>query len=129
VCFLIVIPSEAKNHSSRSAKGDKMILRCAQNDKTTLFRAPKVETVPADMLDMDISAIAAQGLDQAETQLEQAASDLAGAGLSSDGSNIDTVDLSAAVVGLISAKDNFNVNATVMKTAEEIQQSTLDVMA
>jgi hypothetical protein len=45
---------------------------------------------------MDLSAIALQGLEQGQAQLQQAATSLAGAGAESpDGASLDTVDLSA----------------------------------
>lgn len=77
---------------------------------------------------MDISAIAVQGLDQAQAQLETAGTRLASAGVSLDRSNLDTVDLSAEMVALMSAKNNFLVNATVLKTANEIQKTAIDLM-
>ena len=78
---------------------------------------------------MDISAIALQGLEQAQVQLQTAATRLAGAGLSSDGFNLDSVDLSAGIVALMSAKNNFSVNASVLKTADEIQKTAINLMA
>jgi flagellar hook protein FlgE len=77
-------------------------------------------------MDMEISAIAQQGLQQAQLQLESAASSLAGAAGSSGG---DSVDLSAGMVDLMSAQNNFAVNISVMKTADEIQKSVLDLIA
>jgi flagellar hook protein FlgE len=78
---------------------------------------------------MDISAIAHRGLDQAQVQLENAASRLAGAGASLDGSNSDSVDLSAGIVDLMSAKNNFAVNISILKTADQIQQYAIDLLA
>ncbi len=78
---------------------------------------------------MDISAIAHQGLDQAQVQLESAASQLAGAGTSAAGSCSDSVDLAAGIVDLMSAKNNFAVNISVMKTADQIQKYALDLIA
>jgi flagellar hook protein FlgE len=78
---------------------------------------------------MDISAIARQGLDQAQVQLDSAASQLAGGTASLDGPNSDSVDLSAGVVGLISAQNNFAANIKVLKTADEIQQLSIDLIA
>jgi flagellar hook protein FlgE len=78
---------------------------------------------------MDISAIALAGLEQAQAGLENAASSLAGAIGSSDLSSSDTVDLSAGIVALMSAKNDFAVNATVMKTADEVQKYAVDMMA
>jgi len=77
---------------------------------------------------MDISAIALQGLQQADAQLQTAAVRIAAAA-TPDGANIDTVTLSAEIVALMSAKNQFAINASVMKTADELQQTTLNVMA
>jgi hypothetical protein len=85
--------------------------------------------VVADRRDVDISAIALQGLEQAQVQLQTAATRLASAGLSSDGYNLDSVDLSAGIVALMSAKNNFSVNASLLKTADEIQKTAINLMA
>jgi hypothetical protein len=82
----------------------------------------KVGAIVADRVDVDISAIARQGLEQAQIQLENAASRVAGAGPSSDSFISDSVDLT-------SAKINFAVNIKVMKTIDEIQKSVLDLLA
>ena len=79
---------------------------------------------------MDLSTVVLQGLQQADAQLQTAVASVATAAAPSpDGANLDTVSLSDAVVALMSAKDLFAVNASVMKTADELQQKTLDVMA
>jgi flagellar hook protein FlgE len=79
---------------------------------------------------MDVSAIALQGLDLAQTQLERAATRLASAGaLSPDAANVDSVDLSAEMVGLLAAKNQFSVNLKTLKIGGEIQQNLIDLMA
>ena len=79
---------------------------------------------------MDISAIALQGVQQAEAQLEQAATKIASYGAASpDGANLDTVDLSTEMVALMSAKNQTSLNLAVMKTAGEVQKKLIDVMA
>ena len=79
---------------------------------------------------MDLSAIALQGLEQGQVQLENAATRLAGAGAESpDGASLDTVDLSAEVVALMSAKTQFSANLSTLKTANQIQKNAIDVMA
>jgi len=79
---------------------------------------------------MDISAIALQGVQQAEAQLEQAATKIASYGSASpDGANLDTVDLSTEMVALMSAKNQTSLNLAVMKTAGEVQKKLIDVMA
>jgi len=79
---------------------------------------------------MDLSAIALQGLQQAEINLDKAATRIASFGADSgDGANVDTVDLSAEMVALMSAKNEFSVNLKTLETANEVQQSLIDVIA
>ena len=79
---------------------------------------------------MDVSSIALQGLEQASAQLDAAASRVASAGSASDGTAVvDIVSLSEEMVALMSAKTAFAANAAVLKTAEQTQQSVLNVMA
>ena len=79
---------------------------------------------------MDLSAIALQGLQQADARLEAAATGIAWFGNSSpDGANLDTEDLSAEVVALMSAQNQCAANLIPVKTAGEIQKSAIDLMA
>ena len=79
---------------------------------------------------MDLSAIALQGLDQAQVQLQNAATRLAGAGADSpDGAGLDTVDLSAEIVALMSAQNQYSANLSTLKTADQIQKNAIDLMA
>jgi hypothetical protein len=79
---------------------------------------------------MDISAIALQGLEQADAQLDKVATRLASAAaLSPDGSSADTVDLSAEMVALLSAKNQFSVQVAVLRVAGEIQDNAVDLIA
>ena len=67
---------------------------------------------------MDLSTIALQGLQQANAQLNSAASSIASFQSSTPtGANVDTVDLSAAVVALLSAKNLYSANLATTKTA------------
>ena len=79
---------------------------------------------------MDVSSIALQGLEQASAQVDAAASRIASAG-SSSGNPVptDTVSLSEEMVALMSAKTAFSANVAVFKTAEQLQQSVLNVVA
>jgi flagellar basal body rod protein FlgC len=78
---------------------------------------------------MDLSAIALQGLAQADVQLNAAASTLANAGAASpNGGNLDVVNLSAEILALNSAKVAFDVNLSTLKTADQIQQSTINLL-
>ena len=79
---------------------------------------------------MDLSSIALQGIDQAQGQLEAAAADIASAAaLSPDAATGDTVNLSAEVVALLSAKNQFSVNLATLKIANETQKSVVDLLA
>jgi len=79
---------------------------------------------------MDPSAIALQGLQQAEVQLETAASRIASAGSASpDGANLDVVDLSAEMVALMSAQNQFEANLSTLKTADQMQKMLVDIKA
>ena len=79
---------------------------------------------------MDPSAIALQGLQQADVQLNTAAAGLASAGTSSpDGANLDVVDLSAEMVALMSAQNAVQVNLATLSTVDQMQAALLDVKA
>jgi len=79
---------------------------------------------------MDLSAIALQGVEQGQIQLQNAALTLAGAGASSpDGAGVDVVDPSAEIVALTSAQTQFSANLSTLKTADQLQQNALDLMA
>ena len=79
---------------------------------------------------MDVSSIALQGLEQASAQLDAAVTRVASAASGPDGAGVvDIVSLSAEMIALMSAKTAFAVNVAVLKTAEQTQQSVLNVMA
>jgi hypothetical protein len=79
---------------------------------------------------MDLSAIALQGLQQAEAQLEKAATRIASVGAASpEGANLDTVVLSTEMVALMSARNQSSFSLSVLKTANEIQKNVLDLVA
>jgi flagellar basal body rod protein FlgC len=79
---------------------------------------------------MDPSAIAFQGLQQAETQLNATATKIASAGATSpDGSSLDVIDLSVEMVALMSAQASFSANLATLKTADQMLQSLIDVKA
>jgi hypothetical protein len=79
---------------------------------------------------MDLSAIALQGLQIADSQLDSAASRIAASGAQSpEGANLDVVDLSAAMIALMSAKNLASANLATLKTANEVEQSVIDLMA
>lgn len=79
---------------------------------------------------MDPSSIALGGLQQAEVQLNSAATELANAGTASpNGVNLDVVDLSAEMVALMSAQTMFSVNIATLKTADQMQKALIDLKA
>jgi flagellar hook protein FlgE len=79
---------------------------------------------------MDPSAIALQGLQQAETQLNATAAKIASASATSlDGSTLDVVDLSVEMVALMSAQASFSANLATLKTADQMLHSLVDLKA
>jgi Zn-dependent M28 family amino/carboxypeptidase len=78
---------------------------------------------------MEASAIALQGLQNAEALLERAATRIARAGATDAAGNpVDVVDLSREMVALILARDFFKGNARVLETAGEMQKHVLDIL-
>lgn len=77
---------------------------------------------------MDVSSIALQGLQQAQTQLETTAQQLSTAGSSSNGAPMDTADLSDAAISLMSAKNQFAANLNLMKIADQMQKHVIDLL-
>ena len=80
---------------------------------------------------MDLTSISLQGIEQANSQLDVAASAVvqAGAAGSQGGGNGDLVDLSAEMVAMMTAQAQLSAGLDVIKTADELQQSVLDVTA
>ena len=79
---------------------------------------------------MDISNVALDGLHRAEVKLEKAATRIASFGAdSSGGPKTDTVDLSAEMVALMSAKTEFSANLKTLEAAGQEQKSLIHLMA
>lgn len=76
---------------------------------------------------MNVSAIALQGLEQAQNQLQAAATSIAAAGGASNSAGPDTLDLSTAVVALLTAKNQFSAELSVLKVANQTQASVLNL--
>jgi hypothetical protein len=84
----------------------------------------------ADKKDMELSAIALQGLQQATAQFEASAARPASVGAATpEGAPVDTVNLSEAIVALLTAENQFTANIGVLKTAGEMQTHILDLLA
>ena len=76
---------------------------------------------------------ALEGMSRAETQLNQAAGDIARS-TTVDATPVvtrvsgDIVDLSASMVSLLQSRNNFDANTKVFKVADEMQKSLLNVV-
>jgi flagellar hook protein FlgE len=77
---------------------------------------------------MDVTGIALGGLEAAQSALETSAKRLAGVGTTSADGTVDGVDLSTEMVALLSARQQFQVNARVIHTADEMQKSLVDLL-
>ena len=69
-----------------------------------------------------------QGMQRAETQLNQVAQSVAQGPSKSAGPEGDTVDLSAQAVALIEAKNSFEANIQVLKVDDQMSQTLLNVI-
>jgi hypothetical protein len=65
-----------------------------------------------------------QGMDSASASLDRAASRIAAIGTPSG----DTVDLSAEMVAMIQAKNDFGANVKAAQTMDEVSRSTLEIV-
>jgi flagellar hook protein FlgE len=79
---------------------------------------------------MDVASIALGGLENAQLRLEGSARRIASATLAvAAQSPADSVDLSAAAVDLLAARNAYQANLQVLRTADEIQREVLDQLA
>lgn len=79
---------------------------------------------------MDSMTVALQGLQQAQTRVEQSAVRLARATApGTENAGADSVDLSREMVNLLAARSEFSVEIKVIKTAVEMQQQAVDLLA
>jgi hypothetical protein len=79
---------------------------------------------------MDLSAIALQGLQQPDVQLESGATKIPSwAAMPPVGVDLDTADFSAEMVALMSAKNAASANPTPLKAADELQKRVIDLTA
>ena len=69
---------------------------------------------------------ALEGLANSEAQFNQAAQQIAKVPVAATGQ--DTVDLSAAAVALIQARNNFDANTKAIKVGDEMQQYLLNAI-
>jgi flagellar basal body rod protein FlgG len=73
---------------------------------------------------MGIQAVALQGLEQSQSQVDQSARRISGAATSSD-----SVDLSTETVALLSAKNAFEANLKLAQTADQMERSAINLLA
>jgi flagellar hook protein FlgE len=69
-----------------------------------------------------------EGMQRAETQLNQVAQIVAQGPSSSAGPEGDTVDLSAQAVALIQAKNSFEANTVALKVGDQMTQTLLKIV-
>lgn len=72
----------------------------------------------------DAVSSALEGMSRAMAQLNRAASDIAVAPAAGE----DTVDLSAAMVALLESRNSFEANVKMLKVAEEMDRSLINVL-
>jgi flagellar hook protein FlgE len=75
---------------------------------------------------MDIMGIALGGMQNAAGSLEKSAGKIAKA---ADPATADAIDLSSEMVALLDARNQFRTNARVIQTADEMQKTTLNLLA
>ena len=77
---------------------------------------------------MTVVSTALGGIQLAETRVERAAERIARMPLSTSQEEDDTVDLSAAVVGLLEARNAYQANLRVAESAAQLTRNLLDVL-
>jgi hypothetical protein len=78
---------------------------------------------------MDLSAIALQGINQAQAQLDAAVNGLASAGASPNSGGVDVVDVASQLVATNSAEILLQLNLSTLKTADQLQKNVIDLLA
>lgn len=77
---------------------------------------------------MEILASALQGLNSAESKLDQAAVRISQAG-APNGTSGDTVDLATEMVNLVVAKEEYQANLKALQAGNDLTQHTIDILA
>jgi hypothetical protein len=78
---------------------------------------------------MGIAAIALQGLANAEAQADSAATAIANDGTNTpNGAALNVADLSQQIIALASAETLAAVNIDTLKTADQMKQTTIDLL-
>lgn len=78
---------------------------------------------------MSAISIALVGLETANTQLNNAAAQIADYGTDSASGNgpVDVVDLSSEMVALMTSQNSFDANLATLKTADQMQKAVVDI--
>ena len=82
-----------------------------------------------DPVSSPIGVSSLQGMQNAAAQFEQAAGKIAQLpNVLDPNSGVDTVDLSAEMVAMMSARDNFMANVEAAKTGDQLQRTLLNMI-
>lgn len=82
----------------------------------------------ADKNGVDLFGVALQGIEHSQDRFDSVSSQFASPSALSGGT-VDTANLSQAATALLSAKGDFESNLELMKTADEMQQTAIDLLA
>ncbi len=74
-------------------------------------------------------SIPLQGMSQAASRVDTAASRIARAGSLSQSQQPDTIDLSAEMIALMQSRNDFAANAKVAGSFDEMTKSVLNILA
>ena len=74
---------------------------------------------------MDVTSVALRGMQDAQSTLQKTANQIA----SVSPENSDSVDLSSQMVAMLAARNQFQTDVRVVKTADDMQKKVLDLQA
>jgi flagellar hook protein FlgE len=74
---------------------------------------------------MDVTSVALSGMQNAQNTLQKSAERLA----SVSPENSDSVELSSQMVAMLSARNQYQTNAAVVRTADDLSKKVLDMLA
>ena len=78
---------------------------------------------------MEILATALEGLNRAETKVDQAAVRISQAGIAPNGSSGDTVNLAQEIVNLTVGKEEYLANLKALEAGNDLAKHTIDILA
>jgi flagellar hook protein FlgE len=93
-----------------------------------IVKKSKKARIPPMSSNMQIFSSALQGLNAAETQLDQTASRISRAGSTENAAAPDSVDLSTEMVNLLTAKVQFAANLKSIEVGNQMEKHTLDIL-